>query len=82
MKPRHTAPLALIGWYLIIPSSSLPPGVAYSQPLSKWAIVRGFDTDLARDRLCNFSFTEGRPWSAQSSSALSGLFGIASLSRS
>jgi hypothetical protein len=31
------------GLVLIIPSSTLPPGVAYNEPLTKWQIVRGFD---------------------------------------
>jgi hypothetical protein len=44
MKLRHAAALALVGWYLMIPSSTLPPGVAYKEPLRKWQIVRGFDT--------------------------------------
>jgi hypothetical protein len=55
MKPCHTAALVLIGWYLIIPSSKLPPGVAYKEPLSKWQIVRGFDTaDDCQDFLDTF----------------------------
>jgi hypothetical protein len=28
MKPRHAVALARMGWYLIIPLSTLPPGVA------------------------------------------------------
>jgi hypothetical protein len=60
MKPRHTAALALIGWYLIIPSSTLPPGVAYSQPLSKWAIVRGFDTADDCDDFLSTFFEDSR----------------------
>jgi hypothetical protein len=42
---RRAAAIALVGWYLIIPSSTLPPGVAYNEPLSEWQIVRGFDGD-------------------------------------
>jgi hypothetical protein len=44
MKPRHAAALALVGWYLMIPSSMLPAGAAYKEPLRKWQIVRSFDT--------------------------------------
>ena len=45
MKPRHAAALALVGWYLMIPpSSTLPTGVAYKEPLRNWKIVRGFET--------------------------------------
>jgi hypothetical protein len=53
MKTRHV--LALVGWYLMIPSSTLPTGVAYKEPLSKWQIVRGFDTaDDCQDFLGTF----------------------------
>jgi hypothetical protein len=44
MKPRHAASLALVGWYLITPPSTLPPDVSYKAPLRRWHIVRGFDT--------------------------------------
>jgi hypothetical protein len=44
MTFRHAAALALAGWYLIIPSSTLPPGVAHKEPLRKWQTVRGFDS--------------------------------------
>jgi hypothetical protein len=56
MCPRHVVALALVGWYLMVPPSALPPGVAYKEPLSKWQIVRGFDTaDDCRDFLGTFS---------------------------
>jgi hypothetical protein len=56
MCPRHVVALALVGWYLMVPPSTLPPGVAYKEPLSKWQIVRGFDTaDDCRDFLGTFS---------------------------
>ena len=52
---KTTFGFALIAWYLIIPSSNLPPGVAYKAPLSKWQIVRGFDTaDNCQDFLDSF----------------------------
>jgi len=38
------AALALLGWYLLVPPSTLPPSVAYKEPLRKWQMVRGFDT--------------------------------------
>jgi len=56
MCPRHVVALALVVWYLMVPPSTLPPGVAYKEPLSKWQIVRGFDTaDDCRDFLGTFS---------------------------
>jgi len=52
---RHAAALILVGWYLMIPSSTLPPGVAYKEPLRKWQIVQGFDTaDDCNDFLHTF----------------------------
>ena len=44
MTPRHIASLALVGWYLITPPSTLPPDLSYKAPLHKWHIVRAFDT--------------------------------------
>jgi hypothetical protein len=56
MCPRHVTALALVGWYLMIPPSTLPPGVAYKEPLRKWRIVQGFDTaDDCQDFLGTFS---------------------------
>src|ERR1700730_7223050 len=60
MRVYHAAALALVCWYLIIPSSTLPPGVAYSQPLSKWAIVRGFDTADDCDDFLSTFFEDSR----------------------
>ena len=60
MKRRHAAALALVGWYLIIPLSTLPQSVAYKEPLSKWQIVQGFDTaDDCNDFLSTF-FADSR----------------------
>jgi len=58
MKLRPAAALTLVGWYLMIPSSTLPPGVAYKEPLSKWQIVRGFDTAEGCDDFLS-TFFEG-----------------------
>jgi hypothetical protein len=44
VKPRHAAALALVGWYLIIPSSMLPTATAHKEPFRRWQIVRGFDS--------------------------------------
>jgi hypothetical protein len=56
MCPRHLTALALVGWYLMIPPSTLPPGGAYKEPLRKWRIVQGFDTaDDCQDFLGTFS---------------------------
>jgi hypothetical protein len=55
MKPHHAAALALAGWYLIVPSSRLPPGLAYKEPLRKWQVVRGYDSaDDCQDSLDAF----------------------------
>jgi hypothetical protein len=60
MVPRHAAAIAVVGWYLMIPSSMLPPGVAYNEPLSKWQIVRGFDTADGCDDFLNIFFEHSR----------------------
>jgi len=39
MKPRHAAALALMGWYLLIPT----PG-HYDAPLSYWGHYDSYDT--------------------------------------
>ena len=44
LKFRHVAARALVGWYLIIPSSTLPLGIAHREPFRKWQTVRGFDS--------------------------------------
>jgi hypothetical protein len=55
MKPRHAAALALASWYLITPSATLPPSVAYKQSLRNWQIVQGFETaDGCEDFLSTF----------------------------
>ncbi len=55
MNLRHAAALALAGWYLMIPSSTFPPDVAYKEPLRNWRILRSFDTaDDCQDFLSNF----------------------------
>ena len=60
MRPYHAAALALLGWYLIIPSSTLPPSVAYKEPLARWQIVRGFDTADPCEDFLNTFFEESR----------------------
>lgn len=50
MKLRHAAALALVGWYLMVPPLIANPNpttggqLEVSAPLSKWEIVRSFDT--------------------------------------
>ena len=49
MRLRHTAALALMGWYLIVPPYTLP---YYNQrdlwvPVSQWKIVERFETATA-----------------------------------
>ena len=55
MRPCDATALALLGWYLIIPTSTRPPNVAYKAPLRSWQIVRGFNTaDACEDFLSGF----------------------------
>jgi hypothetical protein len=42
MNLRHTAALALVGWYLMIPP--IGPSEGKSEPLSKWTIYRDYDS--------------------------------------
>jgi hypothetical protein len=42
MKPRHAAALALVGWYLMVPSNG--PNARQSDPLSKWRVHRSYDS--------------------------------------
>jgi len=50
MKLRHTAALALVGWYLMLPparfhkDTSLPHSPDYEAVLSKWSTVGTLDT--------------------------------------
>ena len=42
MNPHHAAALALVGWYLMLPTAgNTPPHFA------RWEIVRSFDTAIA-----------------------------------
>jgi len=58
MKPCHAAPLALLGWYLVgppiiaihtVPSGPFPASDLANpdEPLSKWTILKSFDTAKA-----------------------------------
>ena len=45
MKPRHTAALALVGWYLMTaPAFYKPDFLTPPPPLSRWFINQSFDT--------------------------------------
>jgi hypothetical protein len=44
MKPRHTAALALAGWYLMVPPMYGHHEIDGDAPLSEWQIVESFDT--------------------------------------
>jgi hypothetical protein len=51
---RHSAALALVGWYLMMPPDYVPPGgkgghYDISAQFSKWTTVTGFDTVDACD---------------------------------
>lgn len=54
----QAAALALMGWmgwYLMIPRSTLPPDIAYKRPLSTWQTLQAFDTaEQCEDYLNNF----------------------------
>ncbi len=42
MKIRHTAALALVGWYLMVPPPGSPPGE--TEGLRRWQILSSFDS--------------------------------------
>ena len=45
MKPRHTAALALVGWYLLVPPLvNAPYKVDTEAPLTGWKVYQTFDT--------------------------------------
>jgi hypothetical protein len=47
MKPRHTAALALVGWYLMVPQVINTTGgylADFNSPLSRWAVNSVFDS--------------------------------------
>jgi hypothetical protein len=55
MSLRHAAALALVGWYLMVPQSTLPANVAYKRPLSTWQTIQAFDTaEECQDYLSTF----------------------------
>ena len=43
MKLRHTAALALVGWYLMLPPAGQASLCDPDAPISRWKIVRSFD---------------------------------------
>jgi hypothetical protein len=49
MKPRHAAALALLGWYLMVPSSKSNGEPDLQAPLSKWEMDGFYDTAQACD---------------------------------
>jgi hypothetical protein len=49
MKPRHAAALALVGWYLMVPSTEDANHIEPFVPLPKGVVLRGFDTAIACD---------------------------------
>jgi len=44
MKPRHTAALALVGWYLMVPIPGNDPIPDPVVTFSKWVNIRSFDS--------------------------------------
>jgi hypothetical protein len=58
MNPRHTAALALVGWYLMVPahwkdSTATGPYFDVATPLREWKVVQSFpkETDCQNDRI-------------------------------
>ena len=51
MKLRHTAALALVGWYLMVPYPDVPgKSPNFKAPLSQWNQMGAFDTAPACDK--------------------------------
>jgi hypothetical protein len=44
MKVRHTAALVLVGWYLMVTPPGYQPFGTNQAPISRWALVGGFDS--------------------------------------
>jgi|SRR5208282_904201 len=67
MKPRHTAALALVGWYLLLPpikNGAILPDAAV--PLSEWLAVAHADTILSCEQLrISFRNEVERKWRAE-----------------
>jgi hypothetical protein len=47
MKPRHTAALALVGWYLMVPPVDRQRHSLTDKPLTRWNRVETFDSEQA-----------------------------------
>jgi len=63
MNRRHAIAVALFGWYLMVPPSNLSQTSAYKQPLSRWVIVRSFDTaDSCEDFKDTFFESSRQAW--------------------
>jgi hypothetical protein len=46
MNSRHTAALALVGWYLMTPPLTKTGDVNLEAPLAQWKITNSFDTAI------------------------------------
>ena len=44
MKPRHTAALALVGWYLLLPPPDLAAAHRTDAPLSQWVQIGNYNS--------------------------------------
>ncbi len=48
MKPRHIAALALVGWYLMVPtvtsSHDRPAKINSDKPIAQWTVWQSFDS--------------------------------------
>jgi hypothetical protein len=45
MKVSHTAELALVGWYLMLPPPALGGRRLIYEPLSEWKLIETFDSE-------------------------------------
>jgi hypothetical protein len=51
MSLRHTAALALVGWYLMVPPAQNDNDVQYNAPLAQWTIEHVFDSAVECDAM-------------------------------
>jgi hypothetical protein len=50
MSPRHTAALAFVGWYLLLPPLGPGGGVDTTAPFSQWERLGAIDTSAPRSQ--------------------------------
>jgi len=45
MKPRHTAVVTLVGWYLIAPPLTGSSGIATQAPPTQWTVIGSYPSE-------------------------------------